>query len=97
MGTFSDIDLQMQAVNETMQEPQEMPLGMWLNKVFQETEELLGEVAGPAYRFMSKEDVMEGLGISYDDVLLMAQIGARLQLIAANIDSRTAPKLKVVR
>jgi len=84
------------AINEAMQEPKEQPLPMWLNKVFQETEELLGKVAGPTYRFMSKEDVMEGLGISYDDVLLMAQIGTRLQLIAANIDSRQPPKLTVV-
>ena len=94
MSVMSDIDLQ---VSEAMQEPQEQPLPMWLNKVFQETEELLGTVAGPAYRFLSKEEIMEGLGISYDDVLLMAQIGARLQLIAANIDSRKPPVLKVVR
>lgn len=75
----------------------DQPLPQWLNILFKETEDLLAEVAGPSYRFMSKEQIMEGLGIDYSDVLLMAQIGARLQLIAANIDSRKIPELKVVR
>lgn len=77
--------------------PEDMPLPQWLNTVFKDTENLLAEVAGPAYRYMSKEDIMEGLGISYDDVLLMAQIGARLQLIASNIDSRKPPKFRVIK
>lgn len=75
----------------------EMPLPQWLSALFKDTEDLLAEVAGPTYRLLSKEEVMEGLGIDYNDVLLMAQIGARLQLIAANIDSRKPPVLKVVR
>ena len=73
-----------------------MPLAQWINSVFRETEQLLGTVAGPTYRFLSKEDMMDGLGIDYDDVLTLAQIGTRLQLIAANIDSRKAPQFKVI-
>ncbi len=73
------------------------PLAQWLNSTFARTDDLMVELNQPAYRFMSRADVMEGLGISYDDVLLMAQIAARLHLIAGNIDARQATGFKVVR
>lgn len=87
---------QLSAVAEAMQEPSEQPLAQWLNTTFAYTETLLGTVAGPDYRWSSRQQIMDGLGISYDDVRLMAQIATRLQLVASNIDCRDT-KLKVVR
>lgn len=76
--------------------PEQPPLSHWIAKLDRETQELSGEVMGPAYRFMSKSDLMDGLGIDGDDLLTLAAIGARLHLIAGNIDSRQPPKLKMV-
>ncbi len=73
------------------------PLAQWLNSTFQRTDDLMVELARPAYRFLSKQDVMDGLGIDYSDVLLMAQIATRLQLVASNIDARQATGLRIVK
>lgn len=73
------------------------PLPQWINSVFSKTDDLMVEVARPAYRFLGKDDLLEALGIDASDVFTMAQIATRLQLIASNIEARGKQTLKVVQ
>ncbi len=76
---------------------EKQPLAQWLNAVFKESDDLMVEVASPAYRFLSKQDLLEALEISPSDSLTMSHIATRLQIIASNIDVRDEKtKLRVI-
>jgi hypothetical protein len=64
------------------------PLAQWLISTFARTDDLMAEIARPAYRFIGKNEMLEALEIDANDIFLMAQIARRLQLIASNIDAR---------
>lgn len=78
-------------------QPNTQPLSQWLNCLFEQTEELMGMIGHPDYRFHDKGALLAGLGLGPDDVLTMAQIATRFQLMASNIEARDQQTLRIVR